>query len=168
MTQFSILPRSPRTLLQTSLLSLLVLLGACAADADRSNSRGSLGKTELVGSCSASSCGDQSEQGTCWCDADCADLGDCCENASSACDLDQCDACLATGGTWQPEANECTSDCDIQDISCFTDSCPTDSCEASCDAGHEQVDSPSDCLQDDAVCYSLDNCGTEIFCTGEL
>ncbi len=37
---------------------------------------------------------------------------------------DGCEACLASGGTWQPEADECTQGCDIQDISCFTDSCP--------------------------------------------
>jgi len=35
-----------------------------------------------------------------------------------------CTTCLAGGGTWQPEAEECTVDCDIPDISCVTASCP--------------------------------------------
>ncbi len=37
---------------------------------------------------------------------------------------DPCAQCLESGGTWQPEANECTQSCDIADISCFEDSCP--------------------------------------------
>jgi hypothetical protein len=44
---------------------------------------------------------------------------------------DPCEDCLASGGTWQPEANACTTNCAIQDISCYTDSCPEcsmDSC----------------------------------------
>lgn len=44
---------------------------------------------------------------------------------------DACTQCLADGGTWQPEANECTENCAIQDISCFTESCPG-SCEEDC------------------------------------
>jgi len=35
-----------------------------------------------------------------------------------------CSQCTSEGGTWQPEANECTKNCEIQDISCFRDSCP--------------------------------------------
>lgn len=35
-----------------------------------------------------------------------------------------CEACLAGGGTWQPEASACTTDCDLMDISCFKDACP--------------------------------------------
>lgn len=40
-----------------------------------------------------------------------------------------CDDCLASGGTWQPEAQQCTTDCDLMDISCFADECPGE-CEA--------------------------------------
>ncbi len=36
-----------------------------------------------------------------------------------------------------------------------------------CDSGEQQVDSESDCLQDDAVCYSNSMCGVTIWCTGE-
>lgn len=39
-------------------------------------------------------------------------------------EIKDCDACLAKGGTWQPEAHYCTPNCDIQDVSCFTDQCP--------------------------------------------
>ena len=53
---------------------------------------------------------------------------------------DDCESCLAGGGTWQPEANECTADCDIADISCFTNSCPG-SCEDDC-----------------SFCFSQDEC----------
>ena len=42
-----------------------------------------------------------------------------------------CEQCLANGGTWQPEAQECTENCEIQDISCFTETCPG-SCEENC------------------------------------
>jgi hypothetical protein len=35
-----------------------------------------------------------------------------------------CVTCLAGGGTWQSEADECTVDCDIPDISCLTAWCP--------------------------------------------
>ena len=35
-----------------------------------------------------------------------------------------CEACIASGGTWQPEANACTENCNIMDISCYTTSCP--------------------------------------------
>ncbi len=41
-----------------------------------------------------------------------------------ACAPATCEDCLASGGTWQPEADACTSDCDLQDISCFRDDCP--------------------------------------------
>ena len=49
-----------------------------------------------------------------------------------------CEACLESGGTWQPEASGCTQDCAIQDISCFTTECP-DSCTDDC----------SDCFSQD-------------------
>lgn len=40
-----------------------------------------------------------------------------------------CEACLASGGTWQPEASACTQNCDLMDISCYTTSCP-ETCSA--------------------------------------
>lgn len=53
---------------------------------------------------------------------------------------DACQSCLDSGGTWQPEAGECTDSCDIADISCFTDECPG-ACEDDC-----------------AYCFSQEDC----------
>lgn len=51
-----------------------------------------------------------------------------------------CEACLASGRTWQPGADECTDDCDIMDAACFRDVCPEpcgpDNCGA-CYSGAE-------------------------------
>ena len=54
-----------------------------------------------------------------------------CGGAGSGGGADPCEACLAGGGTWQPEVSECTTNCDIADISCFTDSCPG-TCQDDC------------------------------------
>eukprot|EP00397_Hematodinium_sp_SG-2012_P020520 GEMP01021145.1.p1 GENE.GEMP01021145.1~~GEMP01021145.1.p1 ORF type:complete len:469 (+),score=87.14 GEMP01021145.1:48-1454(+) len=35
-----------------------------------------------------------------------------------------CDACLKSGGTWQPDNKTCTDDCSIQDTRCFRTTCP--------------------------------------------
>ena len=37
-----------------------------------------------------------------------------------------------------------------------------------CDPGHTKVNSASECLQDDAACYSRTACGITIWCTGPL
>lgn len=52
----------------------------------------------------------------------------------------KCQQCVSEGGTWQPEADQCTSNCDIQDISCFRDSCPEP-----CSADGCQCFSESEC-----------------------
>jgi hypothetical protein len=49
------------------------------------------------------------------------------------------------------------------------DSCEPDAmCEAypACNEGDMEVDSSTGCLQDDAVCYERELCGTTIWCTG--
>ena len=56
-----------------------------------------------------------------------------------------CEACIEEGGTWQPELNECTQNCSIADISCYTDTCPGD-CFDAC----EFCFTSSECM--DAVC----------------
>ena len=48
-----------------------------------SNERKQLAKGDSWGSCD-SACGGQSE-GTCWCDAQCTDYGDCCDDYVAAC-----------------------------------------------------------------------------------
>ena len=57
------------------------------------------------------------------------------EKSDASADTDEedpCEACLASGGTWQPEANACTQNCAIMDISCYTSSCPEPCSAASC------------------------------------
>lgn len=44
---------------------------------------------------------------------------------------EECEECLDTGGTWQPEAGGCTENCAAMDVSCFTDECPG-ACEDDC------------------------------------
>ena len=79
----------------------------------------------LLVACTSSAVSDQPRGViTCGLDSEGSDFGDCCDNFANACTPDACSACLDTGGTWQPEANECTTDCALQDISCFVDSCP--------------------------------------------
>jgi hypothetical protein len=51
-----------------------------------------------------------------------------------------CETCLSSGGTWQVEANTCTTDCNIQDISCFRDSCPGPCAADSCGTCFSQGD----------------------------
>lgn len=52
-----------------------------------------------------------------------------------------CEACLAQGGTWQPEAGACTENCALQDISCFEDECPPapGTCTSSADCPDGQM-----------------------------
>ena len=53
---------------------------------------------------------------------------------------DPCEACLAEGKTWQPEADACTDDCAIQDISCYADACPAPCSAQSCGTCHSEGD----------------------------
>jgi hypothetical protein len=39
-------------------------------------------------------------------------------------------------------------------------------CVGGCNAGDWQIESETACLQDDAVCYSREACGSTIWCTG--
>ena len=59
-------------------------------------------------------------------------------SVSAACGSEReatdCEACLASGGTWQPSVSDpCTQDCGVADTSCFTNECPgacsADACE---------------------------------------
>lgn len=42
----------------------------------------------------------------------------------------ECDACIASGGTWQ--VGQCTRDCALQDVSCYRDHCPAPCSSSSC------------------------------------
>jgi len=40
-----------------------------------------------------------------------------------------CEECLKAGRTWQPEAQACTDNCDINDANCFKRTCPISDCQ---------------------------------------
>ena len=42
----------------------------------------------------------------------------------------QCEECLQSGGTWQ--IDECTTDCGLQDTSCYRNACPVPCAADSC------------------------------------
>ncbi len=54
-------------------------------------------------------------------------------------DAEACAACIKAGKTWQPEVKECTDNCDIQDTSCFKDSCPGACSATNCEHCFEQT-----------------------------
>lgn len=81
-------------ILQSAFLAIVLpaILVACSpqlSEDENSNGRGRLGKADLVGSCE-DSCDGPSASGNCWCDSQCAAYGDCCEDAATVCELDEC------------------------------------------------------------------------------
>ena len=62
------------------------------------------------------------------------------EPATDVAFLSPCEECLASGGTWQPEATACTQDCALQDISCYSSSCPEPCSLESCGSCFGQKD----------------------------
>lgn len=73
-----------------SLPLVALVVGCASADPNSpetgdpgSDGRGPLGKADSSGSC-VDRCGGQSD-GTCWCDAQCAQYGDCCDDIETAC-----------------------------------------------------------------------------------
>jgi hypothetical protein len=70
--------------------ALLASLSACdpplATDADESDGRSPIGKADLFGSCASSDCSGPAEDGNCYCDDGCVDVGDCCPDKAALCD----------------------------------------------------------------------------------
>jgi hypothetical protein len=63
----------------------VTIMTACVSTEDSaSEERGPLGKADGTGSC-VGHCGEKSA-GTCWCDDQCADFGDCCSDKALVCD----------------------------------------------------------------------------------
>jgi len=56
-----------------------------------------------------------------------------------------CQSCLDDGGTWQPEADECTQDCALMDISCYTDSCPEECSSSTCECFSQEACESAGC-----------------------
>lgn len=90
------------------LVAGFVVGSGCAAETEPTSTdppeeaRGRLGKADLIGDCSAETCGGKSD-GQCWCDELCVQYGDCCHNVQQICEL---------GG------NECVENDDCSDGFC--------------------------------------------------
>ena len=71
--------------MRTLVLWTMVALAGCAG-ADGDEDRGEIAEEDLVGSCSAAtSCGEKSDGGNCWCDDACLGFGDCCSDKPLVC-----------------------------------------------------------------------------------
>ncbi len=70
----------------TAILSTAFLLGACDDGKDISEpTRHAIGKADKAGSCAVDDCGGQAADGNCFCDTDCVEWGDCCDNVEPVC-----------------------------------------------------------------------------------
>jgi len=67
------------------LLALITLVGTACLDQELPRTARH-GKADLPGSCEES-CGDQSESGECFCDAECLDFNDCCADFDEFCEV---------------------------------------------------------------------------------
>lgn len=66
--------------------SMLLAVGCATDPAETAGERGTqVGKADTIGSC-VDSCGGQSQSGSCWCDAQCAGVGDCCTDIQPVCE----------------------------------------------------------------------------------
>ena len=67
-------------------LVLAAALVGCIDSSGGQGERGDLGKADVFGSCStASTCGEKSSGGNCWCDDSCIAHGDCCSDKAAVC-----------------------------------------------------------------------------------
>ncbi len=74
-------------------LTMLAALAACGeTNPDQNSDRGPLGKADSISGTCEDSCGGKSE-GACWCDDECENYGDCCDDK-----VDICDGPTACGG----------------------------------------------------------------------
>ena len=56
------------------------------APAAQDGERGGNGKADAIGSCAPEDCGGQASSGSCWCDDQCAQYGDCCVDIAPVCE----------------------------------------------------------------------------------
>lgn len=100
-------------------------------EAPDGRTRGGKADKNLSGSCE-DSCGAQSMTGSCWCDAKCAELGDCCEDAAPVCEDtgDSCPNLVQPPEDFCPPGEQFSWGAD--DNGCMTPSCdpiPAQSCQ---------------------------------------
>jgi hypothetical protein len=87
------------------LSSLLFALLACGGEMDAALDLDSAA-TGLTGSCEGS-CGEASATGDCWCDAACAQYGDCCADKAAVCDA-------GSGGAPDAPKSSCAGACGFE------------------------------------------------------
>ncbi len=92
---------------------LLISCGTSELEPDN-QPRGGKADHELFGSCEES-CDGESSDGNCWCDDQCASLGDCCEDMVEVCNSSACEdsggTCVAGLSTCLPHANPSSLSC---------------------------------------------------------
>ena len=84
------------TTLRLACMTALVLT-ACAGDADDVE-RGPIGKADAVGSCADTECDGAAPSGNCFCDAECANFGDCCSDYVEECEAPTAQSCGGLAG----------------------------------------------------------------------
>lgn len=98
------------------------------------------------------------------------DLGSDQEPQPNTCAGKTCGADCTAPGSKEPFSCNSAGACveAIEALSCdgVTDAGGPCTDEPTCDPGHTEIESSSDCLQDDAVCYEREACGVSIWCTG--
>jgi hypothetical protein len=88
---------------------------ACSADVDPDIDRGPIGKADLVGSCESTDCDGASPIGNCFCDAECAEIGDCCADHGELCAPSDAPFCGGLAGLPCPDGMTCVLDGDFPD-----------------------------------------------------
>lgn len=84
LTRFAPAMHPPRWL---SLSALSIAMSGCQTAAEMpQEGRTALGKADVFGSCASSDCNGPAEDGNCYCDDQCAAIGDCCEDKVELCD----------------------------------------------------------------------------------
>lgn len=132
-----------------------------------------LGKADALGSCEVdgkSYCGGKSDQ-ECWCDAKCAEYGDCCADVQDSCDIDpndDADECKVGSDDCGPGAECAPGICkmfcpgDLNDC-CAPNQCvPTDTCAAQggiCLSSPIDVTFPAKCEADFDMVTASGTCG---------
>ncbi len=141
-----------QTRITTPLFCVLMLAAGCTDGTGVQ--RGPLdtaGKADALGTCTADTCGGQSDDGPCWCDDLCEGYGDCCANKEAVCDAppQECGGFL---GLLCPTGQMCTDDpgddCDPDNGGADCGGVCVEQCGGfggfPCDAGYQCIDYPED------------------------
>lgn len=84
LTRFAHAMHPPRWL---SLSALSIAMSGCQTAAETAQEgRTALGKADVFGSCASSDCNGPAEDGNCYCDEQCSQIGDCCDDYVELCE----------------------------------------------------------------------------------